>query len=434
MSQLLSDDKSAVNIEDRSGKKVDDIFKGLKTEEDDDFLDLTTPIKKQAEKPAEKETKPEEGDKDEGEDDKDKEEVEEIDELTELEEELEEPDEEKLELTEPIRRREILAKYPNFFKDFPQAEKSIYREREYTKIFPTIPEAKAAAESTGIIERFSEDMIEKGNVKTVLKMIKDNNPDTFARVADDYLEHLAEIDEPAYRHVLGNVIKNVIIGMVKEAKASGKDDLRIAAGLINEFAFGSVQFVPPQKLAKNGSGDKSKDNEISEREKKFMERQLDTATSDIDSRVKNSIRAAIEGRIDPNGSMTDYVKKTAIKDALDKVMSLIEKDSRFSKIKDRYMEDMVKNNFNKDSQDKVKQAYLAKAKSLVMPVLKSIRQEALRGMGRKVKDEDIDNTDKNEKPERQKTERRLSSDKPKAKLDTLKGTSSFERLNELMGD
>src|SRR5947207_15330863 len=48
-----------------------------------------------------------------------KQEKEEEDELKELEDELEEPDEEKLELMAPVKRREILKKYPKLFEDFP---------------------------------------------------------------------------------------------------------------------------------------------------------------------------------------------------------------------------------------------------------------------------------------------------------------------------
>jgi hypothetical protein len=50
-------------------------------------------------------------------------------ELKEIEEELEPPTEEQLELVTPVRRKEILTKYPNLFKDFPYLEKAYYREQ-----------------------------------------------------------------------------------------------------------------------------------------------------------------------------------------------------------------------------------------------------------------------------------------------------------------
>ena len=34
----------------------------------------------------------------------------------------------------PVRRKEILAKYPKLFKDFPYLEKAYYREQQFTEV------------------------------------------------------------------------------------------------------------------------------------------------------------------------------------------------------------------------------------------------------------------------------------------------------------
>src|SRR5215510_11268328 len=55
----------------------------------------------------------------------------------ELEAELEEDQkdlDENLELALPVRRKEILAKYPDIFKDFPYLEKAYYREQAYAEV------------------------------------------------------------------------------------------------------------------------------------------------------------------------------------------------------------------------------------------------------------------------------------------------------------
>jgi hypothetical protein len=429
--------------------KPDDFDLDILDPDDKDMLDLTTPIKdKGKDKDKDKEDKDELDEDDEDKDGKDKDDKDDKDkkdedddiedELKDLEDELEDPDEEKLELTSPVPRREILKKYPEIFKDFPYLEKAYYREQQFTNIFPTIDDAKAAAEANQVLERYTDDMIEQGNTQNVLKMIKDNNPETFAKVVDNYLENLRKVDEGAHLHVMGNVIKHVIIDMVKEAKESGDDDLRIAALLLNKHVFHSSKLTPPTKLAKEESKDSGKkDSDISERERAFLKRQVDTAVSEVSSSVNSTITAAINKHIDPKGSMTDYVRRNAARDAMEKITSLIDKDVRFKKIVDGLYEKAAAANFSKESQDKIKKAYLSKAKSLLAPVLKSARNEALKGMGKRVK-EDVKDNDKDDikdddKPQRQ-NERRLSSDKQKAKLDELKGMSSLEALNAMMGD
>lgn len=435
MSQLANNAAPA----EITGKAVDDIFKQLSEGDEQETLDLTKPIKeKKAEKP-EKDEKLVEGEEDkEKDDDAEGEEDEEVDELTEIEEDLEEVDEEKLELTTPVRRREILKKYPQLFKDFPYLEKAYYREQQFTEIVPTIDDAKAAVEAKATLEGYVDDMVVKGNVNNVLKLIKDTSPETFAGVVDNYMDHLANVDREAYGHVLGNITKNIILGMVEEAQETNNEDLKVAALLLNKYAFGTSKFVAPKKLAKVESADKDKTDSLSKREQEFAQHQIEVAMNEVDTKINNSIKGAIESNIDPNGVMTDYIKRNAIKDAQEKMTELISKDTRLKKIVDKLWEKAAAANFSDSSKAEIRKAFLSKAKSLLAPVLKSARNEALKGMGRKVKEEDIDANDKDDikaedKPQRQRTERRLSSP-DKTKLDSLKGKNSYEALQSLMGD
>ena len=122
----------------------DSIYDALGDDNDIIDLDDKDEKKEKSSKADEKEdVKPE--DEDDADKTKDKEDEEE-DELADLEEELDGPDEEKLELTTPVRRKEILTKYPNLFKDFPYLEKAYYREQQFTEIYPTIDDARAASE------------------------------------------------------------------------------------------------------------------------------------------------------------------------------------------------------------------------------------------------------------------------------------------------
>jgi hypothetical protein len=282
-------------------------------------------------------------------------------------------------------------------------------------------------------------MVVKGNVDNVLKLIKQTSEDTFNHVVDNYLENLEKVDQRAYGHVLGNITKNLILGMVQEAQDSGNEDLKVAALLLNKFAFGTSKFTPVQKLSK-GTDPAAKDQEdgLSKRELEFNQRVFKNASDEVDTRVNNSIKSAIENNIDPKNVMTDWVKRKAISDAQEKMTELIDKDKRFKTIVDKLWEKAAKSNFSDSSKAEIRKAFLSKAKSLLEPVLKSSRNEALKGMGRKVKNEDIDDDiDTGEKPQRQKSgnsERRLSSDSNKTKLDSLKGKSSYEALNALMGD
>lgn len=365
-----------------------------------------------------------------------KEEKPEEDEIKLIEEELdelEEPSEDKLEVVAPVRRQEILKKYPTIFKDFPYLEKAYYREQQFTKVFPTIDEAKSAADSVKTLANFEEDIVDNGNQVNILKLIHRNNPKAFARIADDYLDNLHEVDEKAFNHVVSNVTKDTIKAMWDEGKASKNQELMKAAVELNEFIFGSRIYKPPTKLAPaEPESEKKEKDQISERERGLVRQAFEGASTDVRSRVNNYIKVNVEANIDPKKSMSDYVRKNATKDAMEKITDLIERDTRFKSLADRLWEASAKNNFSKADIDKIVKAYIAKGRSLLAPVVKSARNEAMRGMGRSVKKEadEIESNNTGNEPE---PERRRSSPKPKAN-EIPKGVSTYEALNALMKD
>ena len=356
-------------------------------DEPTDVIDITDKPKdkslpKDKDKPEPKaEPKDEEEDEDDDDDDDD--------DLKDIEDELEGPTDEQLELTTPVRRKEILAKYPTLFKDFPYLEKAYYREQQFTELLPTIDDAKEAVAARETLGNFEKDLV-AGNTETVLKSIKETSPNSFLKIVDDYLPTLARVDERAYYHVLSNLTKHTIHSMVQEARRSNNEVLQSAAAILNQFVFGSADFKPPTNLAKDGP-DETGDKKINEREQQFLQRQFDTANTDLNTRVNNTLRNTIDAHIDPKSSMSDYVKKAASNKALETIGELIGKDARFKTLTDKLWERAYKENYSKESLDRIKSAFTSRARTLLPAVIKKARNEALRGTGRRVKDDDEQN-------------------------------------------
>lgn len=376
---------------------VADMEDFLKETPEDEVIPLETPKK---EKTKDKETEEEPEDE---ESESEKPEEEEEDELEELVEELAEPDESKLQLVTPVRRKEILKKYPNVFKDFPYLEAAYYREQQFTQVFPTIDEAKQASEAVTILKNFENEVM-KGDTENILKSVKDNDPNSFNKLVDEYLPTLAKVDQNAYLHVVGNVAKQTIIGMIQEAQRLGIGNneqpgagapLQMAAQILNQFIFGSSQFQPPSNLSKPvKEEDKAKETELSKREQQFRNTQFESARTALNTRVTNQFKATIDANIDPNNSMTDYVKKTATREVEEELGKLLMQDTRFRTTVDKLWENVFNTNFSPDAVDKIRQAFIARGKVLLPSVLKKARNNAYRGMGRKVREEESQTSNK----------------------------------------
>lgn len=358
------------------------------------------------------------------------EEPEEEDELSEIEKELEEgeePDEKKFELVTPARRRDILKKYPKLFEDFPYLEKAYYREQQYTELLPTIEDAKEAIDKSETLDKF-ENELSQGNTETMLKAIKNSNPRIFNKVVDDYLTTLYNVDEKAYNHVLGNTIKHTIMQMVGEGRKANNETLLAAAQVLNQFVFGTSDFHPPANLFDGKTPEVDpREKELNERDRSFRRARFEEARDSLDTRVNNSIKSTIETHIDTNGAMTDYIKRNAVREATERIERLIDKDTRFKTIVDKLWEKAAEKNFDKESVDKIRSAYLSKAKTLLLPVIKEARNEALKGMGKRTPKED-----KNDTPDKRNRNTNKDDDQPRSRKNDGKkvpnGMSSLEYL------
>jgi hypothetical protein len=352
---------------------------GEEDESKEEVLDLEKP---------KKETKEEDEEEKEGKEG----EEEEVDELKEIEDELKEPTEEDLELMTPVRRREILNKYPTLFKDFPYLEKAYYREQQFTEIFPTIPDAREAQEKAKVMDGFEEQIMKGGNIGIVLDAIKEENPETFNTVIDNLLPALHKADERAYFHVVGNIIKSTIVSMVQEARNLGEEQgspLQAAANILNQYIFGTNKFTGPQPLAKPKDTEKlTQEEQSAKKQQEILNQQFESVREDLQTRTDNVLRATIEGNIDPKKAMTDYVRKNATREAFDTLETLIGKDTRFRTLLNKLWEKAFEENFTKQSQERIRAAYLSKAKTLLPTVIKKARNEALKGMGKRTVDEE----------------------------------------------
>lgn len=368
--------------EDSTGTAVED--KELSKEETIKLLGEDEPEDEPLDIKEKKEVKEDdEGEKEEEDEEKDEQTLED-----EVEEDLEEPTDEDLELVVPVRKKEILAKYPDLFKTFPYLEKAYYRDQQFTEILPTIDDAKMAVEKATALDNI-EAALDRGDTTDLLSRLKSADPEAFNRNVDNYMANLLKVDERAWGHVLGDVTNKTIQAMVTEAKNSNNDTLRAAAQVLNQFVFGSSEFKETKPLAKVQT-ENEEEKRISEREKDLVRRQYESARDSLSSRIDNVLKRTITENIDPRDSMTDYVRNTAIEKATTQLMNLIDSDSRFKVIKDKLWDNVFANNFSQQSLDKLRSTYLSKAKTLLPSVIRQARNDALKGMGKRVKEDSSD--------------------------------------------
>jgi len=304
------------------------------------------------------------------------EEIEEIELKDEENKEDEKEEDEEVEIHTPVSRKKILKEYPDLFKKFPFLENAMYRNYQFTEIFPTIDDAKDASEKAEMLDGFRKDLLD-GNIESALGSIRKADEEAFKRLVDNYLPQLAHVDKDAYFHIIGNVVKTLVVNMVKEGRAGQNENLEKAANLVNQFMFGTSELSMPSTLSKSSEVSDEKSKLQKERDE-FTRQRYETVASELDNKVENALKSTIGDYIDPKSSMSEYVKRNAIRDAYDILEQSIREDKSFASSMNRLWEKAFQENFSKSSLDRIRSAYLAKAKTLLPTAIKKARMEALK--------------------------------------------------------
>lgn len=334
--------------------------------------------------------------------------------------ELKDPDEEieKLDLAKPDenidlenkvapRKKEILKKYPEVFKDFPFLESMMYRDRQWNEIFGSFDDAKEVAERADTFNQFENQLL-SGNTEEVLKNVKDVDEKAFNIIVDEYLPTLAKVDKDAYFHVVGNLNRRLIMEMVAEANDTGNDDLKQAALLVNQFVFGSSKFTAPTTRVQKT--DNTERSEVEKERLSFVQERFETSRDDLQAQVDNTLRATITDYIDPKNVMSSYVKKNAVADAMKILANAIANEDGVPKNLDRLWRAAFDSKFSKDSLGKIKSFYLSKAKGNLKNAILKARAEALKDVRPPGRDKETD--DETDAEETQRQTRRITPGRP----------------------
>ena len=339
-------------------------------------------------------------------------------------------DENELDLVAPARRKDILKKYPTLFKEFPHLEKAYYRDQQYNELFSTPDEAKEVVQYAREFQNYSNEVLGKGNTQAVLKAVKDNNPEAFGKVVDSYLTTLKNVDEKAFYHVIGNTIKSTAAAMASEAQRTNNQDLLEAARLMYSYVMGTTEYTPPTTFSKPENKEEVEETSRLQNERmQFFKERFDTVQGELQSRVDGVLKNTIDQNMDPKNSMTPYVKRVAVNEAMDMVQKQVDTDPQFRKLIDRLWEKAADEKFSKPSIEKIRSAYLSKAKTLLPAAIKKTRNDALRGLGKRVREDNDDN-------EETVTTNRRESAAPKTlrgsnrQDNPSKGKSTLDFLNE----
>lgn len=294
----------------------------------------------------------------------------------EVEEVAEEEEEEPEEKPEGVLRptfKDVTAKYPELFKDFPGLRDAFFREKEFSKVFPSIEDAKDASERADDYD-YLEGLITaggRGELKEFFDVIGKTDVETLQKMAGNFLPSLFEANADLYYNVTTPIISNVLKAAEREGATRGDENLKNAALHIANFIFGPKGLEGVPKV--EGHDEKLK----GEREK-FYEERFAISQREIYDSGKDKLLASIKAEVDPEGAFDSYTVDKMAQDIFDGIGKSLEADSDHMNRMNNLWSRAARAGFTGDWKARIVSAYLARAKSLIPPVRSKVREKVLK--------------------------------------------------------
>ena len=291
---------------------------------------------------------------------------------------------------------EIKEKYPTFFKDFPIFRDVVFREIEYTKVFPTIEDAKEANDDSLALSGLRDSVL-AGKSEDIYDAINETDKKAAERFAISFLPTLHKKDQTLYSAAVTPLFEN----LCRHLYGSSDENTRNAALVAAQYLFGKdgEAIATGNKTFAKNLTETEDEKGLKEEREKFQLEQYNGFRSNVLLDLSSQRRSLITRGLDPQKVLTD-TQKDMLVERIEKLVDqqLAADQSHMSIMNARWLRSK-KEGFNTASKEKIVSAYLSRAKQII-PSIRDKERDAFLGTKKRAsqaKVEEIDNKSSKEK-------------------------------------
>lgn len=339
------------------------------------------------------ESKDNESESGDGEESTDEESTEEDSEREETEEEPEESESEDDKLITRPSWKEITEKYPEIAKNKDFRE-MYHREREYSDLFPTVADARTAAEKVSVFDSF-DDKISEGDAKFLFESL---NPEVLSRFAKNVLPALYNVSEESFRDAVNPFLITVLHNVKSVAERNGDKNLRLSLQHISRAIFGKID-LPDLPSGKVDPDVKRLEDQIKTERDARLNADHRSFMDSADKSIKRQLNEVLLQGLDPKGEMSDFTKNAIIKETIEEMHQVLDSDKAFKSKLQNLIRAARNANYSSEYKPRVISAYLGRAKQVALG-LRAKHKAAANGRRGTVRDKNrIESTSKNPTPQ-----------------------------------
>lgn len=305
------------------------------------------------------------------------------------EEEESEEEPEKLESDEdaelpesPFKRpgiKELKADFPDIFRKYPEMKDVIFREREFTSLFPTVDDAKEAVEDTEAFE-IIRDAALTGDPMPVIDSLATTDKAAFRTFAVDFLNSVYKKDPEVYQEAITPHFESLL----RQAYKAGDENLRNSVANVAQWLFGD----DGEAIAK-GSKTISKLGELKkEQETLKAKKDNDFATNfraaagEISGSFERSVKSEALKGFDPDKIFSPLVREKLVEEIIRQLNNTLKDSKAHQTVMRARWKKAGQKGFSKEEKSKILSTLLARARPLIPKIREEVRQSALGKSGR----------------------------------------------------
>ncbi len=306
----------------------------------------------------------------------------EVEEKVEEEETLEVEEEEEFHIRPSLQ--EVTKEFPDLFKKFPALRDMYFREQKLTEVFPTVEEAEAAKEDLEGFEKL-ELQLSTGKLddtQSTLKTVKELGEDVLPNLAINFLPALKQIDPNSYYSAVTPILVEMVRTLHDVGTRNSNDNFKNAALVASLHFFGDQEVATGKRevnLPKPKVSDQKdeKDSTVNKEREEFNKERYNALFSDVAEEYESQLTNKIENGLDPDEVMTPYFRTMLIKDIISRINNALSIDRGHKAQMDSLWKKASAAGFSRNWKDRILNAALSRAKTIIPTVRSKARAEAL---------------------------------------------------------
>jgi hypothetical protein len=276
--------------------------------------------------------------------------------------------------------------FPGLLKKFPSLRDMYFREAEYSKLYPTIDDAKEANENNIAFTSIRESVFDGDGSKffSAIKEVGERNLEKFSM---NVLPTLFKVHPDAFWRAVNPLVEDVARNMFNKGVKEKDENLQNAARYLSDYFFGNTEIAE----GKRTSIPKIEENtEVAKEREEWDNERGNAFRSTVEKDVRNQLNSLIEGkdpksgksRLDPDGVFSPFIKNTIIDKIIEDLGTQLASDKDHIRFMDSLWSKAKRNGRTDEDKARLLSAYLARAKSLIPTLRSKYVSEAL---GQKVR-------------------------------------------------